>query len=150
MRIRPALAADGPAYIALVRALADFEKLPGPTDEAAARLLEDAFGPRPRYELTVADLDGDVCAYAVTFETYSTFLARPSLYLEDLFVHPRARRRGVATALLEHLRARARDRGCGRFEWMVLDWNVDAQQLYRRLGAARLDTGQLFRIPITV
>ena len=148
MQIRPAAPADGPAYIALVRALADFEKLAGPSDEAAARLLADAFGPRPRYELTVADLDGDVCAYAVTFETYSTFLARPTLFLEDLFVHPRARRRGVATALLEHLRARARERGCGRFEWMVLDWNVDAQRLYEGLGAERMETWRLMRITV--
>jgi GNAT superfamily N-acetyltransferase len=148
MDIRPARPADGPAYIALVRALAEFERLPGPTDEAAARLCEDAFGARPRYQLTVADLDGDVCAYAVTFETYSTFLARPTLFLEDLFVHPRARRRGIATALVRHLEAEARRRGCGRFEWMVLDWNVDAQKLYDGLGATRLDSWRLYRVTV--
>jgi GNAT superfamily N-acetyltransferase len=148
MLIRPAQPDDGPAYIALVRALADFEKLPGPSDEAAARLLDDAFGPRPRYELTVAELDGDVVAYAVTFETYSTFLAKPSLFLEDLFVHPRARRRGVGEALLVALRERARERGCGRFEWMVLDWNVEAQRFYERFGAEKVDTWQLFRITV--
>ena len=148
MVIRPARPDDGPAYIALVRALAEFEKLPGPTDEAAARLLDDAFGPRPRYELTVAEIDGEVVAYAVTFETYSTFLAKPSLFLEDLFVHPRARRRGVGEALLVALRERARARGCGRFEWMVLDWNVEAQRFYERFGAEKVDTWQLFRVVV--
>jgi GNAT superfamily N-acetyltransferase len=144
--VRPATAADGPAFIGLVRALADFEKLPGPTEEATARLLEDAFGPRPRYELTVAELDGEVCAYAVSFLTYSTFLARPTLFLEDLFVHPRARRRGVAKALMEHLRERARALGCGRFEWMVLDWNVDAQRFYDGLGGERMESWRLYRL----
>jgi GNAT superfamily N-acetyltransferase len=148
MVIRPARPDDGPGFIALVRALADFENLPGPTEEAAARLLDDAFGARPRYELTVAELDGELVAYAVAFETYSTFLARPTLFLEDLFVHPRARRRGVGAALMAALAERARERGCGRFEWMVLDWNVEAQRFYERLGAARLDTWQLFRMPL--
>jgi GNAT superfamily N-acetyltransferase len=146
--IRSAREGDGPAYVALVRALAEYEKLPGPTDEAAARLVEHAFGPNPRYELHVAELDGEVVAYAACFATYSTFLARPGLYLEDLFVHPRARRRGVATAMMAHLRALAAERGCGRLEWTVLDWNVDAQALYDGLGAERLRQWILYRIRI--
>src|SRR5215831_727011 len=117
--VRLAQRGDGPAFLGLVSALSEFEKLPGPDDAARARLLEDAFGPTPRFDLLVADLDGDVVAYAVSFLTYSTFLARPTLYLEDIFVHPRARRRGVAAALLERLRNRAVELGCGRFEWMV-------------------------------
>jgi len=146
LTIRPAVPADGPAFIGLVRALAEFESLPGPTDEAAGRLLDDAFGARPRYELTVGELDGEVVAYAVTFPTYSTFLARPTLFLEDLFVHPRARRHGLARALMERLKARAVELGCGRFEWMVLDWNAGAQTFYDGLGAERLDTWRLYRI----
>jgi GNAT superfamily N-acetyltransferase len=99
--VRRALPADGPAFLGLVRALADFEKLPGPDEAAAARLLADAFAEPPRYELWVAELPGEgVVAYAVTFATYSTFLARPTLFLEDLFVHPRARRRGIARRVL--------------------------------------------------
>jgi GNAT superfamily N-acetyltransferase len=146
--IRPARPEDGPAFVALIRALAEFEQLPGPTDEAAARLLEDAFGPRPRYEILVAELDGQIVAYAITFQTYSTFLARPTLFLEDLFVHPRARRRGIARAMLARLHETARERGCGRFEWMVLDWNVDAQKLYDSIGGQRLGQWVLYRVEV--
>jgi len=146
LTVRRAVPDDGPAFIGLVRALSEFEKLPGPDPAAADRLLDDAFGPRPRYELHIAELDGDVVGYTVSFQTYSTFLARPTLFLEDLFVHPRARRRGVARALLENLRARAGELGCGRFEWMVLDWNTGAQSFYDGLGAERLDTWRLYRI----
>jgi GNAT superfamily N-acetyltransferase len=128
--------------------LSEFENLPGPDDAACARLLEDAFGPRPRFELMVAELDGAVVAYAVSFITYSTFLARPTLFLEDIFVHPEARRRGVARALVESLRRRAADLGCGRFEWMVLDWNADALAFYEGLGAERLDSWRLHRITL--
>ena len=93
--VRRALPADGPAFLALVRALAAFESLPPPDDDAAARLVADAFADPPRYELWVAEVDGAVAAYAATFMTYSTFRARPTLFLEDLFVHPDARRRGA-------------------------------------------------------
>ena len=143
--IRKAEPVDGPAFLALVRALAEFEKLPPPDEGAERRLIDDAFGASPRYELFVATIDGDVIAYAATFMSYSTFLAKPSLYLEDLFVAPRARRRGVATAMLAHLEATARARGCGRFEWTVLDWNVDAQKLYLGIGAELMHEWKLVR-----
>ena len=130
----------------LVVALAEFEKLAPPDQAARQRLLADAFSDPPRYELWVAEIDGDVIAYAVTFMTYSTFLARPSLYLEDLFVHPRARRRGVALAMLEHLRDHAAARGCGRMEWTVLDWNKDARALYERIKATPMSEWLLMRI----
>lgn len=146
--VRRAAPADGPAYVALVRALAEFEALPGPDDAAAARLVADAFADPPRYELWVGEQDGDVCAYAVTFMTYSTFLARPTLFLEDLFVHPRARRAGVARAILAHLRGEAEARGCGRFEWLVLDWNADAQKLYAGVGAEEHAAWRLWRVTI--
>ena len=142
--VRAAEPADGPAFLSLVRALAEFEKLPPPDDAACARLIADAFDAH-RYELFVATIDREVVAYAATFTSYSTFLARPTLFLEDLFVAPRARRRGVATAVLAHLEAIARARGCGRFEWMVLDWNVDAQQLYEWIGASVLGEWKLVR-----
>ena len=146
--VRPATRADAPAFIGLIRALAEFEKLPGPDAGAAARLVEDAFGPRPRYDVLVGELDGDVVAYAIFFATYSTFRARPTLFLEDIFVHPRARRHGVATAVMARLKEIAAERGCGRFEWMVLDWNVDAQALYDGLGAQRLDSWRLYRVDL--
>jgi GNAT superfamily N-acetyltransferase len=146
MVIRRALPADGPAFLSLVQALAEFEKLPPPDAAARDRLLADAFAPQPRYELWVADDEPGIAAYAVTFMTYSTFLARPTLFLEDLFVHPTARRRGIATALLARLRDEATQRGCGRFEWNVLDWNQDAQKLYESVGAQMLGDWRLMRV----
>ena len=148
MHIRRAIPSDGPAYLDLVTALAKFESLPPPDAEARARLFADAFADPPRYELWIAEDEGAVHAYAVTFATYSTFLARPTLYLEDLFVHPSARRRGIATAMLTHLRGIAAERGCGRFEWMVLDWNRDAQNLYEGLGARMHGDWRLMRIEL--
>jgi GNAT superfamily N-acetyltransferase len=144
--IRAAKSEDGPGYLALVRALADFEKLVPPDEEAAARLLEHAFGQSPRYELLVAEKDRTIIAYAAFFHNYSTFLARPSLYLEDIFVHPDARKLGVATAMMKHLAAIAVERGCGRFEWTVLDWNERAQRLYQSLGAKAMRQWYLYRM----
>jgi GNAT superfamily N-acetyltransferase len=144
--IRAGLPRDGAPFIALVRALAVFEHLPAPDDAAAARLLEHAFGPRPRFELRVVELAGELVAYAVFFETYSTFVARPSLYLEDLFVCDAARGRGIGKALLVHLAELAVERGCGRLEWTVLDWNENAQRFYRGLGARILTEWQLCRL----
>lgn len=146
--VRRAAPADGPAYVALVRALAEFERLPPPDDDAAARLVADAFADPPRYELWVGEQGGEVVAYAVTFPTYSTFRARPTLFLEDLFVHPRARRAGVASAILARLREEARARGCGRFEWMVLDWNEGAQALYAGVGAREHAAWRLWRVDL--
>lgn len=137
--MRRARPADGPRYLALVHELATYEKMQGPTADAEGRLLDDAFGPRPRYDLFVAELAGQVVAYAVVFETYSTFLARPVLYLEDLYVTPDARRHGVATRLMRHLAQEALRRGCARMAWVVLDWNTDAQKFYERLGARRAE-----------
>jgi len=145
MQIRAAMPEDASSFVALVQALADYESLPAPDEAAKQRLIDDAFGDPPKYELRVAELEGDVVAYAAIFETYSTFLAKPSLYLEDLFVHPDARRRGVATAMMAHLEQLARDRGCGRFEWSVLDWNTGAQDFYKGLGAEIKDDWKLVR-----
>jgi GNAT superfamily N-acetyltransferase len=148
MHLRPALPSDGPAFVALVRALADFEKLPGPDEAAAARLVADFSASPPRYELLLAEVEGEVVAYAAHFMTYSTFRARPSLFLEDLFVHPKARRKGIATAILARLRALAEERGCGRFEWFVLDWNKDAQVLYEGVGAKQIPSWVLCRVDL--
>lgn len=137
--IRAGVASDGSAVIELIRGLAEFEKLPGPDDAAAARLLDHAFGPRPRFDLLVAEVDGRVRGYALFFETYSTFRAAPTLFLEDLFVHPDVRTRGIGRALMLELARAAVARGCERFEWTVLDWNESAQRFYRSLGARVLD-----------
>lgn len=142
--IRPAGADDLPSVIALVRALAEFEKLPGPDEAAAARLQGDFA--RGRYSLLVAEAGGHVVGYALYFFTYSTFLAQPSLYLEDLFVHPAARGRAIGQRFMRRLAAEAVRGGCGRFEWCVLDWNVRAQKFYRGLGAELLDDWRVCRV----
>jgi GNAT superfamily N-acetyltransferase len=144
--IRPATASDLPQVIALIRALAEFERLPGPDDAAAARLCADAVATPPRFELLVAEEAGELVAYAMFFPIYSSFLARSSLYLEDLFVHPRVRGRGIGAALMRRLAALAAARGCGRFEWTVLDWNVRALAFYRTLGAQVLSQWCLCRV----
>ena len=145
--IRPATPADGPAFLALVDALADYEKLPRPTDEARARLLADAFEiSPPRFALLLAEKEGDgVVGYAVTFETYSTFLAKPTLYLEDLFVHPEFRGIGAGGTLFDAVAAEALRRGCGRMEWSCLNWNSLAYEFYERRGATHLDEWRMYR-----
>ncbi|HZS41509.1 MAG TPA: GNAT family N-acetyltransferase [Polyangia bacterium] len=144
--LRRAERGDLPQVIALIRGLAEFEKLPGPDDEAAARFTEDACGPSPRFELDVADLRGEIVGYAAWFMTYSTFLARPSLYLEDLYVRPDRRGRGIGAAFLRRLAGVALERGCGRFEWTVLDWNTRAQKFYRSVGARIMTEWQGCRV----
>ncbi len=149
MHIRRATIQDGPAVVDLIRCLAEFEKLPPPDQAAEERLLRDAFAAvPPRLEIWVAADEDRVVAYAACFETYSTFRARPTLFLEDLFVHPSARRRGLAKKLLAHLRDEAVRRGCDRFEWMVLDWNRDARALYEAVGAETLAEWRLVRVDI--
>jgi len=142
--IRFARVEDLANVLALVRALADFEKLPGPDEGAAARFASDFAA--ARFELLVAIADGEVVGYALYFMTYSTFLARPSLYLEDLFVTPSRRGNGIGEAFLRKLAAIAVERGAGRFEWTVLDWNVRAQEFYLSLGARMLPEWRVCRV----
>ena len=144
--IRPGRATDGAAVVELIRGLAEYEKLPGPDDAAAARFLEHAFGPQPRFGLLVAEVEGRVRGYALFFETYSTFRAASSLFLEDLFVHPEARRHGIGRTLMLELARIAVARGCERFEWTVLDWNESAQRFYRALGAQMLGEWLVCRV----
>ncbi len=148
MVIRKAEPADFPAVLDLMRQLAGYEQLEPPNAEAQARLERDALGDLIALEVWVVELDGEISAYAVTFPTYSTFRGKPGLYLEDLFVAPTARRRGVATAMLKHLRTIAEARGCGRFEWLVLEWNKDAQALYRGVGAEIMSQWCLCRVSL--
>ena len=144
--IRPARAADLPAVIELIRSLAKFESLPGPDEGAARRFEADFSSTPPRFQLLVAEQAGECIGYALYFFTYSTFLARPSLYLEDLFVRPDRRSSGVGRAMLERVAGVAVGAGCGRFEWTVLDWNERAQSFYRSLGARILPEWQVCRV----
>jgi GNAT superfamily N-acetyltransferase len=144
--IRPAERADGPALVRLVRGLADFEQLPPPDDDAARRLISDAFGPRPRFDVLLAEVAGEVRGYALFLETYSTFRAAPSLWLEDLFVDSDVRGRGIGLALMRAVARVAIARGCQRFEWTVLDWNERARRFYQLLGAHLLGEWQVCRV----
>jgi GNAT superfamily N-acetyltransferase len=146
LQVRPAVPGDGPALLALVAALAAYEQLPPPDAPARERLLRDGFGPAPRYALLLGELDGRPVAYALYFFTYSSFLARPTLFLEDLFVLPNARRHGVGGALLRALAEAAIAADCGRMEWAALTWNRLAIDFYERLGARALDEWRTFRL----
>jgi GNAT superfamily N-acetyltransferase len=144
VHIRPAIPADLPTFLSLVDALADYEKLDRPNTEARARLEADAL--TGRFSLLLGVLDGSVVGYAVHFPTYSTFRALPSLYLEDLFVLPHVRGKGVGIALFRAVAAEAARQGCGRMEWQVLSWNEPSIQFYERLGARHLDGWLPFRL----
>lgn len=147
--LRPLTREQAPAFCQLVIALAEFEKLPPPDEAAQARLVEDALGAKPRIEVWLAFVNEDTssCGYMILVETYSSFLALPTLYLEDLFVLPERRKVGVGGALLKKVVSLANDRGCGRVEWTALDWNVNAQQVYeQRIDAKRMSEWLLYRM----
>jgi GNAT superfamily N-acetyltransferase len=144
--IRPATPADIPSIVQLIRALSDYEKLSHQVVVDEARLHEHLFGARPYAEVLLAEDEGRVVGYALFFHSYSTFLGRPSLYLEDLFVLPVLRGRGHGKALLARLAKLAIERDCGRFEWMVLDWNTPAIRFYEALGASVIPEWKLCRM----
>jgi GNAT superfamily N-acetyltransferase len=144
--IRKATAADSGTLISLIIGLAEYEKLPPPDEAAQQRLVADAFGPRPRFEVFLVEYEGQTAGYAFVFETYSTFLALPSLYLEDLFVLPEFRGKQIGYALMLHLANEALRRGFGRMEWAVLDWNEPAIDFYERLGARHLSDWLYYRL----
>lgn len=144
--IRPATPADVPLILRLIRELADYEKLAHEVTATEADLHESLFGPRPIIEVLIAEAEGEAAGYALCFHNYSTFLCKRGLYLEDLFVRPRFRGRGIGKLLLSHLAKLAVDRGCVRFEWAVLDWNEPAIEFYRSLGARPLEDWTVFRL----
>lgn len=146
--IRGATAADVPLILAFVRALADYEKLL-PEVEATEEKLRATLFPaegRPAAECVLAFAEGEPAGFALFFTTYSTFLARPGIWLEDLFVPPEFRGRGIGKALMLHLAKLANARGCGRLEWSVLDWNAPAIAFYEGLGAKRMTQWQICRL----
>ena len=146
IEITPATAADVPLLLALIRALADYERLADQVSATEDRLRESLFGPRPAAEAVIGRLDGEPAGFALFFQTYSTFLGRPGMYLEDIFVKPECRGRGLGEALLRHLARVVVARQCGRFEWAVLDWNVPAIGFYRKLGADVLADWRICRV----
>lgn len=131
---RDARPEDFDRFLALMRELAEFEKLAGPDAAAAERLRRDAFETR-RFTAFVAEVEGTVVSYAVVYDAYSTFLAKPVLYLEDLYVSPAFRGHGIGRAFMQHLARWGLARGYARFAWTALDWNVRAHAFYEGLGA---------------
>jgi GNAT superfamily N-acetyltransferase len=144
--VRKATREDAQAILTLVDALAAYEKLDPPDAKAKERLIRDMSGERPRFEAYLAELDGGAIGYAFVFETYSSFLALPTLYLEDLFVLPEYRKKKTGYALFTTMVREAHTRGCGRMEWTVLDWNQLAIDFYKKLGATHMKEWQLYRL----
>ncbi|MDE2370856.1 MAG: GNAT family N-acetyltransferase [Burkholderiales bacterium] len=144
--IRSATPDDVEAIVALIRELAEFEHLAHLVVVTPQSLAPQLFGPRPAAEAVVAEVGGAVVGFALFFPNFSTFLGRPGLYLEDLYVRPAHRGSGIGKSLLEHLGALAVDRGCGRFEWSVLDWNANAIGFYERMGAKLLPEWRICRV----
>ncbi|MBH9577608.1 GNAT family N-acetyltransferase [Inhella proteolytica] len=144
--IRPAAPADVPDIVGLIRELAEFEQLTHLVQTSPERLHEHLFGTRPVVEAVVAEAGGAVVGFALFFTNYSTFLSLPGLYLEDLYVQPAQRGSGLGQALLRHLAQIAVQRGYGRFEWSVLDWNVNAIRFYERMGATVMPDWRICRV----
>jgi GNAT superfamily N-acetyltransferase len=146
LTIAPAAPDDVPDITTLIGELAEFERLAHEVRIEPSLLREHLFGPRPYAEALMARVDGGTVGFALFFHNYSTFAGRPGLYLEDLFIRPPHRGRGYGEAMLRHLAALAVARGCGRFEWSVLDWNERAIAFYRKLGAVAMDDWTVYRV----
>ncbi len=139
VNVRPATPDDVSTIFSFSQALSEYEKLAHEMVGVEADLHQGLFGPTPYAEAVVAELKGEIVGSATYFYNFSTFLMKPGVYLEDLFVLPEYRRRGIATDLLKYLASHAVNKGCGRLEWSVLDWNEDAITFYKRIGAVLMD-----------
>jgi GNAT superfamily N-acetyltransferase len=146
LRIDPAGPGDAALVVALVRELAEYERLLHEVRITPDDVVRDLFGPRPYAEAVVAREGDQAVGFALWFHNYSTFAGRPGLYLEDLYVRPAFRGRGHGEALLRYLARLAIERGCARFEWSVLDWNAPAIAFYRKLGAVAMDDWTVQRV----
>lgn len=145
--IRPAAEADVPEIARLIRELAEYEKLLDICDVDETSLRDHLFGERPYVEALVAEVEGAAVGFALYFHNYSTFLSKPGLYLEDLYVEPQHRDGGIGKALLERVVEIAAERGCGRVEWLVLDWNKPAVDFYTEaFGAKPVEGWTVFRL----
>lgn len=144
--IRTATKADVPQILAFIRALAAYEREPDAVSATEEGLLRDGFGHNPFYRCLMADCDGQPAGFALYFFNYSTWMGRPGIYLEDLFVYPELRGRGIGKALLQQVAAIALENNCKRLQWEVLDWNTPAIEFYRAMGADFLDEWRNVRI----
>jgi GNAT superfamily N-acetyltransferase len=146
LEIRPAQRGDVAIILELIRELATYERAPNEVTATKGQLVDVLFGEKPTAEVLLAFENETPVGFAVFFHNFSTWLGQPGLYLEDLFVRPEQRGKGYGRALLVHLAKIARDRGCGRMEWAVLDWNEPAIQFYKKLGASPRDEWTVFRL----
>jgi GNAT superfamily N-acetyltransferase len=144
--IRQAMASDTPQILAFIRALAEFERAPDAVFASEDSLLRDGFGPNPYFQCLIAEHDGRPAGFAFYFFNYSTWMGRPGIYLEDLFVHPEFRGLGIGKALLKQVAAIAVEKGCRRMQWVVLDWNTPAIDFYSAMGAEFLDEWRNVRL----
>jgi GNAT superfamily N-acetyltransferase len=144
--IVPATETDVPAIVGLITALAEYERLSHEVVATEADIRRDLFGPRRYAEVLLAKSDDEIVGFALFFHNYSTFVGRPGIYLEDLFVMPEHRGRGIGRTLLVSLARLAVERGCGRVEWSVLDWNEPAIGFYQRMGARVMDEWRICRL----
>jgi GNAT superfamily N-acetyltransferase len=146
LHIRPAVAADVPAILEFIKKLAAYEKLSHEVVASEALLTETLFGARPTAEVAIGYLDENPVGFVLFFHNYSTFLGRPGIYIEDLFVEENFRRRGYGRALFLYVARLAKERRCGRLEWSVLDWNEPAIGFYKKLGAVPMSDWTVFRV----
>jgi len=144
--IRRATAEDAGQILKFIRALAAFERAPDAVEATEDGLIRDGFGPNPFFQCLIADYDGQPAGFALYFFNYSTWVGRPGVYVEDLFVLPEFRRKGIGRALLKRVAAIAVENGCQRLQWEVLDWNTPAIDFYRELGAEFLDEWRNVRL----
>ena len=146
LEIRPATERDVPLILSLIRELAEYERLSHEIVATEEILRDSLFGERPAAEVLLGYVGDDPAGFALFFHSFSTFLGRPGIYLEDLYVRPEFRGAGVGRVFLRHLARLAKDRGCGRLEWWVLDWNKPAIGFYEALGAVPMGDWTVYRI----
>ena len=148
INIRPAVKDDANEIIRLIVELADFEKLDPPDEAARRRLIEDAFAQNPPFRVLLAELGGKAVGYAFYLFTYSSFHAKKTLYLEDIYISSDHRRHGIGKIFMEKLKEIAKENDCHRMEWVVLDWNQNAIDFYEKLGARQLNEWKTYRLII--
>lgn len=146
MQLRSATRDDSALILSLIRELAEFEQLLHEVSADPATLAEHLFGAQPRAEVLIAEVAGETAGFALFFHNFSTFLGKPGLYLEDLYIRPAFRGRGYGRIIMQRLAQIAVERGCGRFEWWVLDWNAPAIEFYRSLGAQAMNDWTVQRL----
>ena len=145
-QIRPAFEGEAPIILALIKELAEYEKLSHEVEITEDQIREHLFGARPRAEVLLGFADGEAVGYALFFHNFSTFAGRPGLYLEDVYIKPAHRRRGYGKAFFYYLARVAKERNCARFEWTVLDWNKPAIDFYKSTGAVGMEEWTIYRL----